>query len=250
MTQSVAMNTRLRRCQWAVLAILGAVLAFSTSNARAASPTPPTVAILYFDYQGETQGLGVLRKGLAQMLITDLSANEAFLLVERDRIEALLNEHRLGLEGKLDPISAAQVGKLLGARYMVLGGFFDLNKALRVDARLVEVETGRVLGSIGVTGSPGDFLAVERQTAQKVEQLLTTHALAQSPAAVQAPQVRRRAIQLPAKLSVETAVTYASALDQIDHGNKPTAVATLKRALKEQPDFALAALDLDRLGPL
>ncbi|HEY0097105.1 MAG TPA: hypothetical protein VGB96_22445, partial [Archangium sp.] len=33
----------------------------------------PTVAVLYFDYAGKTEEMTPLRKGLAQMLITDLS---------------------------------------------------------------------------------------------------------------------------------------------------------------------------------
>ena len=45
----------------------------------------PTVAILYFDYTGKDDELAMLRKGLAQMLISDLSALDAVQLVERNR---------------------------------------------------------------------------------------------------------------------------------------------------------------------
>src|SRR5437762_13627480 len=109
----------------------------------------PTVAVLYFDYSGKDPEMAVLKKGLAQMLISDLSSLEGIRLVERDRLEEILAELKLGQTAKIDPQSAAKVGKLLGARYMVLGGYFDLMETLRADARVAEVETGKVIQATG-----------------------------------------------------------------------------------------------------
>src|ERR1700759_3401630 len=93
--------------------------------AQAAPDTRPTGAVLYFDYSGKDADMAVLKKGLAQMLISDLSALDGVRLVERDRLEEILAELKLAQSGKIDPATAAKVGKLLGARYMVLGGYFD-----------------------------------------------------------------------------------------------------------------------------
>ena len=141
------------------------------SAAAAQSPKAdqrPTVAVLYFDYTGKSEELGVLRKGLAQMLISDLGAVDAVRIVERDRLQEILAELKLQGTAKIDPASASKVGKLLGARYMLLGGYFDLLGALRVDARLVEVETGKIVHSVGANGTPGEFLAVEQKVAEAV----------------------------------------------------------------------------------
>jgi curli biogenesis system outer membrane secretion channel CsgG len=110
----------------------------------AAALDQPTVAVLYFDYQGKNEELSVLKKGIAQMLISDLSASAAFTVVERDRLEEVLAELKLGQTKAFDPASAAKIGELLGAKFLVLGGYFDVMGTLRVDARVVEVETGRV----------------------------------------------------------------------------------------------------------
>src|SRR3954462_15487681 len=120
-----------------------AMLLLALVSQLAYADTRPTVAILYFDYSGKDPEMGVLKKGLAQMLISDLSGMESVRLVERDRLEEVLAELKLGQTTKIDPQSAAKVGKLLGARYMVLGGYFDLMQTLRADARVVEVETGK-----------------------------------------------------------------------------------------------------------
>ena len=78
--------------------------------------------------------MGQLRKGLAQMLISDLSMDGSFQIVERARLQELIDELKLNQTKQIDKISASKIGKLLGARYMVLGGYFDLMSTLRIDA--------------------------------------------------------------------------------------------------------------------
>jgi TolB-like protein len=205
-----------------------------------ADDTRPTVAVLYFDYSGKDADLGVLRKGLAQMLISDLSALDGVRLVERDRLEEILAELKLSQSGKIDQQTAAKVGKLLGARYMVLGSYFDLMKTLRTDARVVEVESGKIVESTGVTGKPEDFLSVESKLSSELTRILST----KTSVPIKPEKVKATP---PAQLKTKTAVHYAKALDAIDHKDKTAAKKELQAAVKEQPDFRLAALEMDRL---
>jgi TolB-like protein len=211
----------------------------------ARADSKPTVAVLYFDYSGKDDQLAVLRKGLAQMMISDLSAVDAIQLVERDRLEAVLAELKLGQTTRIAPATAAKAGKLLGARYLVVGGYFDLKEKLRIDARVVEVETGKLVQSVGATGGADDFLALEQKLVGDIGAALD-HQLATPPrapgAAPPAPRVRP-----PARLGRHTAVLYARALNDLDAGNRPRARETLKQVVKEQGDFRLAMVDLDKL---
>src|SRR5204862_6227031 len=130
---------------------IAVALLFPCSAARAADKPAEkaTVAVLYFDYQGKNEELALLKKGLAQMLISDLSGTDAYVVVERDRLEDVLAELKLGQSKAVDQQTAAKIGKLLGARFMILGGYFDVMGALRIDARVVEVETGKIVRSVG-----------------------------------------------------------------------------------------------------
>jgi TolB-like protein len=202
----------------------------------------PTVAVLYFDYSGNDEELGVLRKGMAQMMISDLSALDAIQIVERDRLEEVLAELKLGQSGKIDAATAAKAGKLLGARYMVLGGYFDIKGALRVDARVVEVETGKVVQSVGATGETDDFLTLEQKLVNDLGGILGAQLAIPLPKTPPAPRVRP-----PTRLARHTAVLYSRALNDIDAGNKPRAKDRLKQVVKEQSDFKLAMVDLDKL---
>ena len=245
--------TRLRpiAAALALLALAAPARADENNPAKAAADNRPTVAVLYFDYAGKDEQMAVLRKGLAQMLISDLSALDQVRIVERERLQEVLDEIKLGGTAKIDPASAARAGKLLGARFMVLGSYFDLMGALRADARLVEVETGRVIRSTGANGKPDDFLTVEQKLGDELTKMLTTQLPPRAADAgrVKAPDDKPRvaAPKKPAQLKTKTAVQYAKALDAMDKGNKAAAKEALQTVVKEQPDFRLAAADLDRL---
>jgi TolB-like protein len=244
----------------------------ATAGPAEGAPAPPdqrpTVAVLYFDYGGPSEELAVLRKGLAQMLVTDLGAVEGARLVERDRLQEVLSELELGAAKKLDPATAAKVGRLLGARWLVMGGYFDLSGALRVDARVVEVETGRIVRSVGVTGTPGDFLGVEQQLATQLAAILASELPpipppAPEPAPEPAPAPEGKAAdpapgetpaaaaacrpQPPKALGTDTAVRFSKGLDAKDRGDRAAAKAEFEAVVAEQPDFALAAQELTAL---
>lgn len=109
----------------------------------------PGVAVWPFSNGGsfgsdpwDYEALGI---GLQQMLITELSLNSGLRLVERSRIREIIEELDLGRSGYVDPNTTAEVGRLVQARYMIVGGFVDANGTMRLDARIDDVETGEVL---------------------------------------------------------------------------------------------------------
>jgi TolB-like protein len=109
----------------------------------------PGVAVWPFSNGGsfgsdpwDYEALGI---GLQQMLITELSLNSQLRLVDRSRIREIIDELDLGQSGYVDPSTTAEVGRLVQARYMIVGGFVDANGTMRLDARIDDVETGEIL---------------------------------------------------------------------------------------------------------
>lgn len=225
------------RVRWLLTSLL--ILAGLARPAAAADPA--TVAVLYFDYDGKDADLGMLRKGLAQMLISDLVATPAIRVVERARLQEVIDELKLQGTTRIDQATAVKAGKLLGARYLVIGGYFDVMKSFRVDARVVEVETGKVVFSVGAHGKPDDFLTLEQKLAGELG-----HYFATSLPAVK-PQARRTPAKPPAALKVDTLIEYGKALEAIDAGDKKAAKLRLDKVVKDHPDFQLAQLDVDKL---
>ncbi len=147
--------------RWVVVMAIGLVSA-GVSNVAAAKDT---LAVLYFESSEMNPELSGLKVGLAQMLITDLANTGDFTVVEREQLQAILDEQKLGHEGITEPGTAARIGKLLGAQKMLMGGYFKLGATFRVDARLVDVETSKIIASKGVNGRVEEFLSIESQLA-------------------------------------------------------------------------------------
>lgn len=112
-----------------------------------APPKPPrgggAVAVLPFDTAGglvERVGLGDM---VATMLVTELAASAK--VVERARIDALLAEQDLQASRHVDPATAVRLGKLAGAKQLVLGNVAEFDGVVALDLRLVDVASGQVV---------------------------------------------------------------------------------------------------------
>lgn len=106
--------------------------------------TPPArdvVAVVPWTYQGSNPRFAPLGTGLAEMMAVDLAQVAALQVVERARLQVLLDELVLSASEAVDPDAAPRTGRLLGAGRLVTGSFnvFD-NDNLRLDAALIELE--------------------------------------------------------------------------------------------------------------
>ncbi len=220
----------------------------------AAAPAKSRVAVLYFDDQTNLPELAILRKGLAQMLITDLVAAGGFEVVERARLQEILDELALGQSTKIDQATANKIGKLVQASHLVKGSYIELPGAqLLLDANVVDVERGLNVHSIRASGKKEDFLEMEQKVASGLSAFLAglvrpgddkpakTGAAEDPAAAPKAPKAPRP------KVAVQTVVRYSKALDALDRKDKETARKELESVVKEQPDFKLAASELATL---
>jgi TolB-like protein len=105
-------------------------------------PAPTTVAVFPFLLQTPDTTLEPLSRALAEMLVTDLSQTERLTVLERLRVQALIDEIQLADEGLVDPATAARGGRLLGAGQIVQGSVAGTEEALQLDAAVVGVQTG------------------------------------------------------------------------------------------------------------
>lgn len=108
--------------------------------------TSITVAIV--DFESKAPGNPGLGQQLGDILTARMSIYDQFQLVERKKLEDLLEEHRLNLTGMVDPNQAARAGKILGARIMIFGRAFAVDKDLYIVAKIVGTETSLVKGVI------------------------------------------------------------------------------------------------------
>jgi curli biogenesis system outer membrane secretion channel CsgG len=116
-------------------------------GAQGTPDTRPTIAVLYFTNSAlvDFASYAPLSKGMAEMLINEIAQNQAIRVVERDRLQPLLEEQNLQNTDRVDKETAVKIGKTLGARHMLMGSFvIDPNQNLRIDVRAVNTETSAI----------------------------------------------------------------------------------------------------------
>lgn len=204
---------------------LVAALLFAPALAAADSRVP--VVVLYFDNNSASREYDVLQKGLADMLITDLSASDQLQVVEREKLESLLGELKLQRSKFFDAATARKVGQLVGARYAVTGAFSAFDPELRLDVRLLEVETSKVVGSASVRGRREKFFDLEAELVKKFLEGLKARL----------PAAGGRA---SGQADFAAALAYSQGLDSADSGDLKAASTKLAAVVRDAPDFSLA----------
>jgi len=115
------------------------------------------------DFENKTTyGANRLGTSASDILITELAKSGKFIVVERDKMDKLMAEQKLGMTGAIDPNTAAKVGKILGLNAIVTGSISQFGEETEgseylitqsksqvvkctVDIRVVDAETGQVL---------------------------------------------------------------------------------------------------------
>ena len=103
-----------------------------------------TLAIADFTNRTDRMYLDSWEQKIPEFLQSELSRSEEIVLVERQNLKSILDEHALSMSGLIDS-AAQEVGKLLSARYMITGSIHEAGDWLRIDARVINVGTGKVV---------------------------------------------------------------------------------------------------------
>lgn len=185
---------------------------------------PKTLAILPFENNSVTdpERFAPLGKGLSAMLITDLKqAGTSLKLIERTAITSLLKEIALSQSGSVDQNTAIEAGKILGAQSIAFGSFMVLGSSVRIDTRIVKVETSELIMAESVDGSSNDFISLERGLANKIASSLK---VALKPIA-------------KSQSSIEAALLFSQGLEALDAGNKAEARKLFQKCIDLDPTY-------------
>lgn len=176
-----------------------------------------------------------LAYGLADLLLADLATSRQLVVVDRVRLDALVREIRLADRGLVDSATAPRVGRLVGARRLVLGTLSGMSGGrLRIDARIADVSTGRIQSVVTGSTALGDVIAAEKELAFRIlDQLGVTLTPAE-----------RAAIALRPTRDLGALLAYGRAVRFEVEGRYDLAAREYERALQRDPDFARAGTRL------
>ena len=92
-------------------------------------------------------------------------------MVERQKLVRALEELRLGSSALADEETRLRLGRIQGARLMVLGGYMAVGGRMRIDLRLVDVESSRVRKAVSRTTDSADIAAWMETAGKAAEEL-------------------------------------------------------------------------------
>ncbi|MFT3707874.1 MAG: CsgG/HfaB family protein [Archangium sp.] len=208
------------------------MLALSLATAlicAAGAEEPPVVSVLYFDNNSNDPELEFMRKGFTDLLITDLVAWDGVKVVERTRLEDVMKELKFQQTKYVDKASAAKLGKILSATYLIYGSILPGGTQVNVEARLVRASDGVVIFTVREVD--------ERNKIFDLEQRLANQIVAKIDSKLSANAQARRMAKVP---DLDALIAYSKFLDLSDQGKLEEAQAAVRALVSKAPTFLLA----------
>lgn len=192
-------------------------------------PPPATVAVLPVAITGDSS-YQPLARGLADLITTDLAYIRTLRLLERLQIGVLLDELQLAASDRVDPATAARVGRLLRAERMVQGtATIPAQGPVELSASVVTA-TGVVRPVGQVTGPFPRLLELEKQVVFDLAAQL----------GIELTEAERQQILRQGPKSLVAFLAYSRGLDAMDRGDYDAAMRSFRAAAQADPGFQSA----------
>ncbi len=150
------------------------VLALLATCGHAADIVP--AALLNFTERGtETKGLGAK---VTDLLFAELSTLENLWLVDREDLQKTLSEQELSASGMVNAADVVKIGGLTGAKVLVSGSIFEVDKNIHIVAKIIGTETSRTFGfsakTDSVAGLPAQVAVLAQEISKKIDEKSNT----------------------------------------------------------------------------
>jgi non-specific serine/threonine protein kinase len=169
--------------------------------------------------------------GIAETVSSDLKTVHGLTIIGRARVfDALRN---LSSNAQLDESLAIDIGRRLGATWVVVGGFQRLGDLVRITANFVEVHSGQVRRTVKVDGRIGDIFALQDKIVFELTQGLNVALRGTEIADIERRETR----------SVEAYESFARGMMNLRLATRDSierALTSFEEATRFDPEYAMA----------
>jgi tetratricopeptide (TPR) repeat protein/predicted Ser/Thr protein kinase len=169
--------------------------------------------------------------GIAETVSSDLKNIHGLAVIGRARVyDALRN---LSSNANLDDTLAIDIGRRLGATWVVVGGFQKLGEMVRITANFLDVATGTVRRTVKVDGRVGDIFALQDKIVYDLSQGLNLVLRGTEIAGIEKRETK----------SVEAYESFARGMMNLRLASRDSierAIAAFERATGHDQEYALA----------
>jgi TolB-like protein len=140
---------------------LGAALLFLVLASLSGAQDKPVIAVVDFRSLGLDEFVG---QTIAEIIRTELIGTGKFKVLERGALQKVLEEQQLSMSGVADEQTAVRVGRLVGAKFIMVGSISKLGDNYILNSRLVDVESGEAVQGKSFQGrSENELPSMARQ---------------------------------------------------------------------------------------
>ena len=206
-----------------------------------ATPDPGAVGIFPFVYEGSDPTWEPLELALAELLVTDLSLTGRLRVLERARVQSLLDEMALAETGYVEQSTAARSGRMLGSGHIVQGRF-NVDPAQRIDVSAALVEVGppgtESVDAIGRQDAIDRLFDLEKELALDLHEEM----------GIQLTPAERAMLDERHTESVQALLAFGRGLAAQDAGDFGAAAEQFGQAASIDPSFSMAVARRDRVA--
>ncbi|MBT9547282.1 MAG: tetratricopeptide repeat protein [Candidatus Sericytochromatia bacterium] len=215
----------------------------NSASAAETKPAHDTLRLVVLPFKNLTgqADQNWLGESFSESLTTSLSQRSQLSLIERSQLELILQEQGFSQSALADESQAPRLGKILGARKLLIGSYQLVGQTLLIQARLVDVETGQIAEgqAVRVEGPIENLFALQARLAENL--LIRLGVL---PSASE-----REALELSLKIckSPQVYAQYQQArilLRMISDKHLSHAIELLEKTVATEPDFVEAQVAL------
>jgi eukaryotic-like serine/threonine-protein kinase len=207
----------------------------SRRTSRITPATPPkvesSVAVMTFRNITREPADDWIGTGISETVSSDLKNIHGLTVIGRARVfDALRN---LSTDAHLNDSLAIDIGRRLGATWVVVGGYQRMGPMVRITANFVDVATGELRGTVKVDGQIDNIFELQDKIVYELSQGLNV--------ALQGSEVAN--IEKRETRSVEAYESYARGMMNLRQATRESidrAIAAFEDATRHDPEYAIA----------
>ncbi|MDO8549594.1 MAG: CsgG/HfaB family protein, partial [Ignavibacteria bacterium] len=198
--------------------------------------SPSTFAVFPLMYHGFNEDYVPLSRGFSEMISIDLAKIKNLTVLERIRIQAVIDELKFSQSPAVDQSTAPRAGKLLKAGTIVSGDYdISEEKEFKINLGSWDVQTSERKSFVNVSGELEDLFELQKRV---VFSFLEKNG-------IELTQEEKEAIAYIPTQNLEAFLFYSKGLLQEDAGNFKEAESFYQNAIQIDPNFNAAGNKLE-----
>ncbi|NUM76981.1 protein kinase [candidate division KSB1 bacterium] len=196
-----------------------------------------SIAVIDFTNIAGDATIDWLSGGIAETVTVDLKKISALKVVNREKVLNVLAKHAGKMPAEQQSIA---IGKALGVRWMISGGYQKAGNAIRLTAHFTEIASGEVVGSVKADGTMEEIFKLQDQLILSLMEALQLK--------ISSSEIRK--IEQPEAMAVEAYEYYAKGrqlFNQFGKAGFEQAEKFYEKAIELDDKYALPYSGLGRI---